>query len=65
MSTVKIFILIVIVFVIAVIFLAGTNPFSFGEAYFRPRANQQPVTAQPSDVVLPADSAPEKVRIDR
>jgi len=65
MSTVKIFIVIVIVFVIAVIFLAGSNPFSLGEAYFRPRNTQTPAATQPDDVPLPADSTPTEVKIDR
>lgn len=66
MSTLKYFILIVIAFVLVVIFLAGPNPFSFGEAYFRPRSNSSPeITVGQPDIVSPQNSDPTEINIDR
>lgn len=53
MSTARWFILIAIVSIIAFIILAGSNPFSFGDAYFRPRASINPFPS-PSQESLPA-----------
>lgn len=52
MSTVKIFILIVIAFVILAIFLIGPDPFSFGNAYFKPRSNSTIENPEPSVIIL-------------
>ena len=52
MSTAKWFVLIAVVSIIAFIILAGSNPFSFGDAYFRPRASINPFPS-PSQESLP------------
>ena len=64
-STINLFILVVIVFILILVFVIGFNPFSFGEAYFRPRSNQPASSTEPQTIVLPNDAAPTEVRIDR
>lgn len=55
-KTVYIFVIIVLVFILAWIFLAGSNPFSFGNAYFRPRASTPSLQPDPSYIVISPDS---------
>lgn len=58
MSTVKWFIIIVIAFILIFLILAGgRNPFSFGDAYFRPRASLNPFPS-PSFTSLPENAQP-------
>lgn len=65
MSTTKLFILIMVVFVLLLIFVVGFNPFSFGDAYFRPRDIPAETAPEPSYIVLPDNAAPTEVKIDR
>lgn len=58
MSTARWFIIITIVFILVFIILAaGRNPFSFGDAYFRPRASLNPFPS-PSFTDLPENAQP-------
>ncbi len=65
LSTTKLFILIVIAFVSLLVFVIGFNPFSFGDAYFRPRSNPPASSSNPEFIVLPDDAQPTEVNIDR
>lgn len=51
MSTAKWFILITAIFVVVFLILTGgSNPFSFGDAYFKPRASVNPFPSKDPSV---------------
>lgn len=60
MTTAKWFILIALVSLVAFVILAGAQPFSFGDAYFRPRASTNPFPS-PSFKNLPENAQPTEI----
>lgn len=71
MSTAKWFILIAVISIVAFIILGGSNPFGFGDAYFRPRVSPSPIpdnslpTKEKSDINNSDVEVGEGVNIDR
>jgi len=65
MNTAKSFILIVATFILLLIFVIGFKPFSFGDAYFRPRNSPSTIPTNTEVVILPEKANNSEDGMDR